>query len=69
MRRRAIAAREDWRARVEAQGLVFHTTESTGVYWGEGTYYELTAAEADTIAAATAELHAMCIAAVGRVIR
>ncbi|MEO9157029.1 MAG: glutathionylspermidine synthase family protein [Kofleriaceae bacterium] len=35
----------------------------------EGTYYELTAAEADTIAAATAELHAMCIAAVGRVIR
>jgi len=69
VRRRAIAAREDWRARVEAQGLVFHTTESTGVYWGEGTYYELTAAEADTIAAATAELHAMCIAAVGRVIR
>jgi len=69
MKRRVIAAREDWRARVEAQGLVFHTTESAAVSWGEGTYYELTAAEADTIAAATAELHAMCIAAVGRVIR
>jgi glutathionylspermidine synthase len=69
VKRRAIAAREDWRARVEAQGLVFHTSESTGVYWGEGTYYEFTAAEADAIAAATAELHSMCMAAVGRVIR
>ena len=27
------------------------------MYWGEGTYYEFTAAEADAIAAATAELH------------
>jgi glutathionylspermidine synthase len=69
VKRRAIAAREDWRTRVEAQGLVFHTTERTGVYWGEGTYYEFTGAEVDTIAAATAELQSMCMAAVGRVIR
>jgi glutathionylspermidine synthase len=69
VKRRAIAAREAWRTRVEAQGLVFHTSESTGEYWGEGTYYEFTGAEADAIAAATAELHSMCIAAVGRVIR
>ncbi len=69
MKRRAIAARPDWRARVEAQGLVFHTTEDTGVYWGEGACYELTAAEADAITTATTELHQMCVAAVGRVVR
>ena len=68
MRRRAIAPRADWRARVEAQGLVFHTTRTEGVYWGEGTYYELTEREADAILAATRELHAMCLAAVGDVI-
>jgi glutathionylspermidine synthase len=69
VKRRAIAMRPDWRSRVEAQGLVFHTTQDAGVYWGEGTCYELTAAEVDVIAAATAELHAMCVAAVGRVVR
>ena len=68
MRRCTIAPRREWRARVEQQGLVFHTTRESGVYWGEGTYYELTAAEADTIAAATRELHAMCLAAVRHVI-
>ena len=54
MQRRAIAPRADWRARVEAQGLVFHTARETGLYWGEGAYYELAAAEADAIEAATA---------------
>ncbi len=69
MKRRELTPRPDWRARVEAQGLVFHTAAQTGVYWGEGTYYEFTATEADTIAAVTRELHAMGVAAVGRVIR
>lgn len=69
MKRREVATRPDWRARVEAQGLVFHTTEQTGVYWGEGTCYELTSAEADAITSASAELHQMCVAAVGRVVR
>jgi glutathionylspermidine synthase len=68
MRRRQIAPRSDWRARVEAQGLVFHTTREEGAYWGEGIYYELTAAEADAVEEATRELHAMCLAAVGDVI-
>jgi glutathionylspermidine synthase len=69
VKRRRIDPRPDWRARVEAQGLVFHTTERQGVYWGEGTFYELTAAEADAIATATTELQAMCVAAAGRVVR
>jgi glutathionylspermidine synthase len=68
VRRCAIAPRPGWRARVEAQGLVFHTTPEAGVYWGEGAYYELSAAEADAVAAATRELHALCMAAVRHVI-
>ncbi|HEY1557268.1 MAG TPA: glutathionylspermidine synthase family protein, partial [Kofleriaceae bacterium] len=68
MRRCAIAPRADWRSRVERSGLVFHTAAETGVYWGEGTYYELTAAEADAIEAATRELHARCVDAVRHVI-
>jgi glutathionylspermidine synthase len=47
MQRRRIDPRPDWRARVEAQGLVFHTTAEHGVYWGEDSYYELTEREAD----------------------
>jgi glutathionylspermidine synthase len=76
VRRHEVSPRSNWRPRVESQGLVFHATASapsagdtTGEYWGEGACYELSAAEADVIAAASAELHAMCMAAVGRVIR
>ncbi len=68
MRRCTIAPRDDWRARVERQGLVFHTTRDTGVYWGEGTYYEFTAAEIDALEAATRELHARCLDAVAHVV-
>jgi len=69
VRRRVVATRPEWRARVEAQGLVFHTTQETDVYWGEGACYEFTPTEADAIMSATAELHHMCVAAVGRVVR
>jgi glutathionylspermidine synthase len=68
MRRCAVAPRTDWRARVEQQGLVFHTTRETGVYWGEGAYYEFTAAEIDSLEAAARELHARCLDAVAHVI-
>ena len=68
MFRRSLAPRPDWRARVEGQGLVFHTTRDTGVYWGEGTYYKFTAAEIDALETATRELHARCLDAVAHVI-
>jgi len=68
MKRWRCEERPDWRARVEAQGLVFHTVKETGVYWGEGAYYEFTANEVRAIEAATAELHAMCVAAARHVI-
>ncbi len=68
MERRETDPRPDWRARIEAQGLVFHTHKVDGVYWGEGTYYAFTPAEADAIEAATAELHARCLDAVEHVV-
>ncbi|MGE5181914.1 MAG: glutathionylspermidine synthase family protein [Acidobacteriota bacterium] len=68
MRRRTIAPREDWRARVERQGLVFHSARETGVYWGEDAYYELAPGEIDVLEAATRELHARCLDAVAHVV-
>ena len=61
MKRRTCAPRPDWRARVEAQGLLFHRSDVEGDYWGEGVYYELLAAEAEAIETATTELHARCL--------
>jgi glutathionylspermidine synthase len=69
VKRRAIDPRPDWRERVEAQGLVFHTTKTEGVYWGEGTFYEFTTSEIDKIAAATHEIQQISLAAVARVVR
>lgn len=68
MKRCSVEPRPGWRTRIEEQGLVFHTTADTGVYWGEGTYYEFTAAEIDAIEEATAELHELCLEAVEHVI-
>jgi glutathionylspermidine synthase len=71
MRRCAIPPRPDWRARVERQGLVFHSWTEAGVerhYWAEGACYELAPGEADAIEAASRELHARCLDAVAHVI-
>jgi glutathionylspermidine synthase len=68
MKRHAIAPRPGWRTRVAADGLPFHTAADTGVYWGEDAYYELTTAEADAVERASAEVHALCMAAVAHVI-
>lgn len=71
MRRKQIDARPNWRSRVERDGFVFHSWTEAGVerhYWAEGTYYELSAAEADAIEAATCELHARCLDVVAHII-
>ena len=67
VKRREAASRADLRPRFEAQGLV--ARPSRGPDSTPGACYELTAAEVETVATASAELHAMCIAAVGRVVR
>jgi glutathionylspermidine synthase len=68
VKRHARVPRPDWRARVEAQGLVFHTAAKTGVYWGEDAYYEFSRRDVDAIERATRELHALCLQAVEHVI-
>jgi len=75
VRRHAITPRPDWRAKVEALGLVFHTTpaaDGAGAapvpYWNESAYYELTVDDVDRIERATDELHARCLDAVQHVI-
>ena len=67
MRRRVTSARPDWREKVEAIGLTFHTHEK-GPYWDEAVHYEFTAQEIDTRERATNELHRICIEAAQAVV-
>lgn len=67
MRRQSHRARTDWCAKVEAQGLLFHTNADKP-YWYEDAYYEFDKAEASAIEAATADLHERCLEAVQYVI-
>jgi glutathionylspermidine synthase len=75
MRRETLTPRPDWRAKVEALGLDFHTPdggsrgESGGEpYWWEAACYGFSAAEVDAIEEATDALHQLCLEAVDRVI-
>jgi len=67
MRRESLTPRPDWRAKVEALGLDFHTTDGEP-YWWEAACYAFSAAEIDEIEAATEALHALCLEAVDRVV-
>jgi glutathionylspermidine synthase len=73
MQRHEIAPRPDWRAKVEALGLVFHTgtdASSAGAtpYWNEAAYYSFTVEDVERVERATNELHARCLDAVQHVI-
>ncbi|MEO7716781.1 MAG: glutathionylspermidine synthase family protein [Capsulimonas sp.] len=67
MQRIAISPRPDWQAKVEALGLVYHSTDGKP-YWNESAYYRFTARQVDEIEAATNTLHAMCLEAAQHVI-
>lgn len=67
MLRHAIQPRPDWQKAVESKGMLYHTADGVP-YWDESAYYEFTAAEIDTLEAATYELDKMCLAAVQHVI-
>ena len=83
MNRHIIEPRDDWRAKVEALGLVFHTTpEPPGIaagaepaagspaapYWNESAYYSFTVEDIERVERATNELHERCLEAVQHVI-
>jgi len=67
MRRESCVERENWRARVEALGFDFHTIEGDP-YWREDVCYRFRASEVDLLESATAELHALCLEAVDRIV-
>jgi glutathionylspermidine synthase len=62
MERHAVAPRDDWRATVEAQGLIWHS-EGDQAYWDESAYYSFSLAEVERIEAATEEVYRLFLEA------
>lgn len=68
MRRIACPERDDWRQTAAQCGFVFHTIDGAR-YWDERAYYAFTLEEIERgLEAPTAEIEAMCLELVGRVI-
>jgi glutathionylspermidine synthase len=67
VKRCQVLLRPEWKARVEAQGLLFHSVQEKD-YWGEGTYYALAPGEVSALESATGALHEMCLEAAQHVI-
>jgi glutathionylspermidine synthase len=68
MQRIPLTPRENWQQKVESVGLTFHTLENGQPYWDESAAYQFTAAEIDTLEAASNELQEMCLAAAQHII-
>lgn len=71
MRREILTPRPDWRQKVEALGLDFHTPEGEAEaepYWWEAACYAFSADEVDIVEAATETLHQLCLEAVDRIV-
>ncbi|MFN0164467.1 MAG: glutathionylspermidine synthase family protein [Burkholderiales bacterium] len=66
MHRELLTPRPDWPQKMEAVGFGFHSID--GIYWDERACYRFSAAEVDILDDATAELHALCMAACAHVI-
>jgi len=62
MRRIDVTPRGDWRAKVEACGLIWHTA-SGAPYWDESAAYVFDAADLERIETATAELYTLFLQA------
>lgn len=60
--------RPDWKARVEAAGLIWHGAGGDS-YWNENQHLVLTLAAAETLEDAALELHAMCLEACEQIVR
>lgn len=73
MNRYLTDPRENWQAKVEKWGLLYHDNRDEHEpanldYWDESVYYQFSPAEIDALESATNELHEMCMAAVAFVI-
>lgn len=68
MKRLRTTPREGWQAKVEALGLVFHTTDEGAVYWDESAFYTFTSRQVDELEKATQTLNDLCLKACEHVI-
>lgn len=68
MIRSPIRPRDNWQAKIEALGCLYHPNPDGSSYWNESAYYRFSRAEIDTLEKATNELHEMCLEAVQFVI-
>jgi glutathionylspermidine synthase len=68
MQRHRCEPRRDWRERVEATGLIYHSHDN-GPYWDESACYDLTADEVRRLEEATRALHFLCIDAAEAVVK
>ena len=68
MQRIRLPVRPDWREKVEARGLTWHTAEDGTPYWDESAYWLFSADEIDRLEDATNTLYGMCLKAVGQAI-
>jgi glutathionylspermidine synthase len=68
MQRHACRPRPDWREKVEAIGLTYHSHDD-GPYWDESACYELSATEVDTLERAANTLHRLCLEAADAVVQ
>jgi glutathionylspermidine synthase len=66
MQRNACEPRRDWQARVEGQGLHYHTIDGQP-YWDESAYYTFHASEIDELERATYALNDLCLKAVDHI--
>ncbi|MBX7103532.1 MAG: glutathionylspermidine synthase family protein [Gemmataceae bacterium] len=66
MNRRKSDPRPDWQARVESQGLHFHTLDGVP-YWDESACYEFTTSEIDDLEKASYTLNDLCLKALEHV--
>ncbi len=62
MKRIEIVPRADWQAKVEADGLIWHTSDGRP-YWDESIYYRFSAAQIDQLETVTAELYRLFLLA------
>jgi len=63
MERRTLRPRDGWQAKVEALGLVWHTTADGRPYWDEAACYAFSRAQIAEIEGATAELYRLFLEA------
>lgn len=67
MERHAIAPRDDWQGKVEAQGLIWHSQDGEP-YWDERAYYSFSLAEIEKIEAAAEAVYGLFLEAGERIV-